>query len=40
MGRLIWQTASRKVIRFDFQMETNAFAGSDDCTLGGTLIGG
>jgi len=40
MGRLIWQTASRKVITFDFQMETNAFAGPDDCTLGGTLIAG
>jgi len=40
VGHLIWETASGKVLTFDFQMETNAFGGPDDCTIGGTLIAG
>ena len=40
MGRLIWQTASGKALTFEFQIETNAFGGPSDCTLGGTLVAG
>lgn len=39
MGRLIWQTASGKVLTLDFQVETNPFGGTN-CTLAGTLITG
>jgi hypothetical protein len=35
VGRLIWTTASGKVLTFDFQDDSSAFAGGSHCTLAG-----
>ncbi len=40
-GHLIWNTASGKVLTFDFEMEGNALSQNpDNCTLAGTVIAG